>query len=114
MRSTRSSTSTCRLVLEYCTDKLMQVMDAENFVDEVYCEIMAKDGAPQRNSGVEVVSYSGRHSLKEPPTATRKMRARGPRHRLYMYEQHDIIVDWLEVKELYGTSAYARTACAER
>eukprot|EP00972_Heterocapsa_arctica_P056849 8390357-Heterocapsa_arctica.AAC.1 len=70
----------------------MQVMDAENFVDEVYREIMAKDGEPLRNSGVEVVSYNGRCSPKEPPTTTRNMRARGPRHWLYMYEYHDIIV----------------------
>eukprot|EP00972_Heterocapsa_arctica_P038410 5657043-Heterocapsa_arctica.AAC.1 len=69
----------------------MQVMGAENFVDEVYRDIMAKDGESLRNNGVEVVSYSGRHGPKEPPTATRKMRVRVPRHRLYMYEPHDII-----------------------
>jgi hypothetical protein len=88
--------------------------EPENFVNQVNREIMMKDGEPLRNSGVEVVSYSGRHSPKEPPTATRKMRARVPHHRLYMYERHDIIVDWLEVKELYGTSAYARAACSAR
>eukprot|EP00972_Heterocapsa_arctica_P083561 12311824-Heterocapsa_arctica.AAC.1 len=88
----------------------MQVMDAENFVDEVYRDIMAKDGEPLRNNGGEVVSYSGRHGPKEPPTATRKTQARVPPHRLYMYEPHDITVDWLDEKKLYGMNAYARAA----
>eukprot|EP00972_Heterocapsa_arctica_P087802 12948090-Heterocapsa_arctica.AAC.1 len=43
------------------------------------------------------------------------MRARVPRRRLYLYEPHDIIVDWLEEKDLYGMSGYARAAmCSAR
>eukprot|EP00972_Heterocapsa_arctica_P026543 3908963-Heterocapsa_arctica.AAC.1 len=65
----------------------MQVMEAENFVDEVYRNIMGEGWR-----------------------ATAEQRRKVGGHRLYMYERHDIIVDWLELKKLYGTSAYARAA----
>eukprot|EP00972_Heterocapsa_arctica_P103651 15275902-Heterocapsa_arctica.AAC.1 len=43
MRLMKPSTSACRLVLEHCTNKLMQVMDAENFVDKGYRKIIGEE-----------------------------------------------------------------------
>eukprot|EP00972_Heterocapsa_arctica_P110162 16220947-Heterocapsa_arctica.AAC.1 len=65
----------------------MQVMDAENFVNEIYRDIMGEGWR-----------------------TTAEQRRNVGSHRFYMYERHDIIVYWLELNKLYGTSAYARAA----